>query len=286
MARKAGWRIVLRIEDLDSPRVKPGVIEQTIETLAWLGMDWDEGPIVQSDDLSPFIEAMEQLAAMGRVFACDLTRSEIEAAASAPQQGVHETRFPEHLRPAEMAKRFDDRERGWRFLVQPGIVEFEDAFLGPQRVDPAQTVGDFVVWTKRGQPAYQLAVVVDDARQGVNEVVRGDDLLDSTGRQILLRRALGLGRAGGDDVRYTHLPMVVGEDGRRLAKRHGDTRITHYREQGVEPERIVGLLGEWCGLGPREPMSAGEFLRRFDLHTMPRSQVVFRPGDERWIQKS
>lgn len=279
MARQAGWRIVLRIEDLDSPRVKEGVIEQTIETLAWLGLDWDEGPIIQSEDLSAYTRAMERLAEMGRAFVCDLTRGQIEAAASAPQQGVHETRFPEHLRPTEMADRFEARSSGWRFVVEAGEVEFDDGFLGAQRVNPSQTVGDFVVWTKRGQPAYQLAVVVDDADQGVTEVVRGDDLLDSTGRQILLQKALGLT----PQPRYTHLPMVVGEDGRRLAKRHGDTRLTHYRELGAEGERIVGLIAEWCGLGPREAMSAGEFLRRFDLHKMPEGRVVFRPGDEQWI---
>ena len=279
MARQSGWRIVLRVEDLDSPRVKPGVIEQTIDTLSWLGLDWDEGPIIQSDDLSAYGAAMEQLASLKRVFPCDLTRSEIEAAASAPQQGVHETRFPPKLRPTDYPDQFFPRTKGWRFVVDPGEIEFEDTLLGKQSSDPSQTVGDFVVWTKRGQPAYQLAVVVDDADQGVTQIVRGDDLLDSSARQILLRRALCLS----PEPTYTHLSMVVGEDGRRLAKRHGDTRLTHYRQQGAGPDRIVGLIGSWCGMGPPQPMSAKEFLRRFNLHNIPQEQVVFRPGDEQWI---
>ncbi len=279
LARQSGWRIVLRIEDLDSPRVKPGVIEQTIDILAWLGLDWDEGPIIQSEDLAAYSQAMERLAERSLVFPCDLTRSEIEAAASAPQQGVHETRFPPSLRPTHRPESFEPRSSGWRFVVDPADIAFEDRLLGIQTSDPSQTVGDFVVWTKRGEPAYQLAVVVDDALQGVTQIVRGDDLLDSTARQILLRRALQLA----PEPTYTHLSMVVGEDGRRLAKRHGDTRLTHYRTLGAPPEKIVGLIGSWCGMGPLASMSAQEFLRRFKLHKMPQEQVVFRPGDEQWI---
>ena len=122
--------------------------------------------------------------------------------------------------------------------------------------DIAATTGDFLVATKEGLPSYQLAVVVDDARQRIDRIVRGDDLLGSTHRQLLLQQRLGIA----PPPEYYHLPLVVGADGRRLAKRHGDSRISHYRELGVTPERIIGLLAEWCGLGPRREQTAAEFL--------------------------
>lgn len=287
LARQRGWRVVLRIEDLDGPRVKPEAITGCIETLRWLGLDWDEGPIVQTDDLGPHRSAMARLARAGCVFPTKLTRREIAAAASAPHDGSDTSTsndmggdvvFPRSLRPPLGPVAFADEATDWRFVVEDGTVGFEDAFAGEQSIEPAKTIGDFVVWTRREQPAYQLAVVVDDARQGVTQVIRGDDLLDSTARQLLLLDALGLPRPR----EYWHLPLVIGEDGRRLAKRHGDTRLDHYREAGVEPERVIGLLAEWCGLG-REPMSARVFSDRFDADTMPQTRITFRAEDDRWL---
>ena len=279
LARQRGWRVVLRIEDLDTPRVKAGAIEETIETLAWLGLDWDEGPFVQSDDVEVYREAMRRLVSRGRVYACGLSRGEVEAAASAPQEGVHEVRFGRELRPEAMNARFDDEATNWRLVVDEGVVEFVDGFCGATRVDVVGEVGDFVVWTRRGQPAYQLAVVVDDARQCVTEVVRGDDLLGSAGRQVLVQEALGFGRR----PRYTHLPLVRGADGRRLAKRHGDTRLSTYRQAGVSAEAIVGLLARWSGIEGGAAMSAAEFAAKFVLERMPREDVVFGKEDEAWL---
>lgn len=283
LARLGGWRIVLRIEDLDGPRVKPGAIEATIRTLAWLGMDWDDGPFVQSDDLRPYRDAMTALAAAALVYPCELTRAQIESAASAPQEGAHETPFPAELRPPNVRPGpFDVEETNWRLVVGPNPVAFEDDFAGPQRHSPASTVGDFIVWTRRGQPSYQLAVVVDDHRQGVTRVVRGDDLLDSAARQMMLYNMLGYAAP----PRYTHLPLVKGPDGRRLAKRHGDTRVESYRARGVSAERVVGLMAAWCGILPREkpaPMSPAEFRERLDLRTIPREPIVCTAEDDRWL---
>lgn len=281
LARRRGWRVVMRVEDLDTPRVKAGAVGQTLGTLAWLGLDWDGEPEIQSEHAAGHEAAMGKLARAGRVYPCELTRSEIEAAASAPQEGSGEVRFPPELRPGELgAGTFKDRGTNWRFVVEPGTVAFDDAFRGEQRINPDEAIGDFVVWTKRGQAAYQLAVVVDDARAGVTEVVRGDDLLGSAARQLLLYRALGLG----PEPRYTHLPLVRGADGRRLAKRHGDTRLAGYRERGVAPERIVGLCGYWSGIGERrEPMDAAAFRERFSLGRMPPHDAVFGPEDEAWV---
>lgn len=283
LARREGWRIVLRIEDLDGPRVKPEAVEGTIDTLRWLGIDWDHGPIVQSHDLEPYRAAMTTLAASALAYPCELSRAEIEGAASAPQEGSHETPFPASLRPPIGPRRFDVESSNWRFVVGPEAVEFADTFAGPQRHIPSQTVGDFVIWTRRSQPSYQLAVVVDDSRQGITQVLRADDLLDSASRQLLLYRALGLA----PEPAYTHLPLVKGPDGRRLAKRHGDTRLDTYRARGVTPERVIGLVARWCGLaapdGERSPMPAAEFRDRLDLRTIPTQPVLFSAEDDQWL---
>ena len=281
LARRSGWKIILRIEDLDGPRVKPGAIEGTIEILRWLGMDWDEGPIVQSHDLEPYRAAMRTLAGVGLAYPCELTRAQIEAAASAPQEGTGESVFPASLRPEIRCRAFDDEMTNWRLVVPDEAVRFDDEFAGAQARNPATSVGDFVVWTKRGQPSYQLAVVVDDARQGVTRVVRGDDLIDSAARQILLYRALRLAKS---IPSYTHLPLVVGADGKRLAKRHGDTRLDSYRAAGVSAGRVIALVARWCGMQVREGMSSEEFREALDLRRIPSRPAVFGEEDDRWLR--
>lgn len=284
LARRRGWRIVLRIEDLDGPRIRPEAAQSIIDTLAWLGIDWDEGPFVQSEEPEPYLEAMRALAEGGRAFPCALTRGQIARAASAPQEGSHELRCPASLRPPSWERRFVLAESNWRFLVPDAPVGFADGFAGPQSPNPAELIGDFIVWTKRGLPAYQLAVVVDDHRQGVTQVVRGDDLLDSAARQLLIYRALGLK----PEPEYWHLPLVIGPDGKRLAKRHGDSRVDGYRLSGVPVEAVVGLIGAWCGLrgGKRAPLSTAEFLSGFDPALLSGSPVVFTPEDDAWLRSA
>lgn len=282
LARRRGWRILLRIEDLDGPRVKADAADLAIDLMRWLGLDWDGEVLVQSRDLEPYRDAMRTLARRGLVFACDLTRSQIQDAASAPHGSDGEVRFPPDLRPGRAnanAWRFDQEDTNYRFLVPPEEVVVEDEIAGRTTHRPWEEIGDFVVWTKRAVPAYQLAVVVDDARQGVTEVVRGDDLLPSAARQTLLYRALGL-----TPPRWWHLPLVVGEDGRRLAKRHGDTRVASYREAGVTPERVIALLARRSGIPDAgEAMTARAFRERFDPATLPASPTVFSGADHRWL---
>lgn len=283
LARQQGWRVVLRIEDLDTPRVKPGAIDQTIDELAWLGLDWDEGPIIQSADLAPYRLAMASLARAQLVYPCGLSRSEIERAASAPHEDGHDTPFPPSLRPPGRPTRFDRPDINWRLVVTPREVVIDDRFAGRVAIDPGQSVGDFVVWTQRGTPAYQLAVVVDDARQGINRIVRGDDLLDSTARQALIRRGLGIGC---EPITW-HLPLIRGEDGRRLAKRHGDTRIDHYRQRGVPAGRIIALVARWCGIRDAGgAMSADQFARGLDVSRMSPADITFSQEDDRWLTAS
>lgn len=295
LAKQRGWRCVMRMEDLDGPRVKPEASAEALDVLAWLGLTWDGPMLRQSDDLLPYSEALGRLSQAGLIYPCQCTRKEIAAAQSAPHEDDHELRYPGTCRPTrdaatpghaalpfgpDQSPDAANAPTAYRVIVPDGPIDFHDQIHGPQSVDVQQQVGDFVVATKQNLPAYQLAVVVDDARQGVTDIVRGDDLLRSTPRQLLLMRMLGLF----DPMRYYHVPLVRGHDGHRLAKRHGDTRLTYYRQQGVGADRIVGLLACWCGIidSPR-PMSADAFADGFDLDHLPREDVVFTKEYEQWL---
>lgn len=280
LARREGWHLLMRIEDLDGPRVKPEAAAALLHTLAWLGLDHDGAPLVQSADLEPYRAAMRALAADGRVYACALTRREIEKAVRAPHAAEHELRFPPELRPDDpTAHAFDDERTNYRLRLEPEAIEVRDGVASTRTHAPFDEIGDFVVWTKRGVPAYQLAVVVDDARTGVTDVMRGDDLLPSAARQVVVYRALGL-----EPPRWWHLPLVLGEDGRRLAKRHGDTRLDTYRAAGVRAERLVGLLACWCGVVDRpRAMSAADFREGLDLARLSRDPVTFTKDDHAWL---
>ena len=277
LARQNGQDILLRIEDLDTPRTKAGAADIAIDTLAWLGLDWDRRVADQASDLAPFADALSRLCEQGLAYPSDHTRAELEAL-SAPHETDHELRAPPSIRPAEMHHAFDP-QRAWRFATPPGDVPFHDRFCGPTIHNPHDEVGDFLLWTKNGFPSYQLAVTVDDHRQGVTHIVRGADLLPSTSRQLLLRRALALE----PEPEWLHLPLVRGADNRRLAKRHGDTRLESYRSRGVPPERIVALLARWSGTDLGPAATAREFADAFDIATMPTRDPLFRDEDHEWL---
>ncbi len=262
-ARAQGGRVLLRVEDLDQPRVKPGAVETMIDELRWLGFDWDGEVAVQSARRELYRAAHGKLA--GRLFSCRCTRGDIAAFQSAPHEEDQELRYPGTCRGSTASG------LAWRFRVEPGRVEFTDRLFGLQSIDVAGTVGDFVAAKTPDQPAYQLAVVVDDLAQGVTEVVRGDDLLASTARQVILLRALGH-----EPPAYGHVPLVVGPDGRRLAKRHGDARIASLRERGVPAERIIGILAEGSGLGAGDATPAC-LVKKWSWDRVSRERVVLTP---------
>jgi glutamyl-tRNA synthetase len=288
VARQRGWRVLLRIEDIDGPRIKRGADRGLIEDLKWLGVDWDEGPVYQSARLGAYREAIERLIAAGKAYPCVCSRKEVEAAASAPHAEDGAAVYPGtcrgRFRSMAEAERAAGRPACVRFEVPDEGVEFEDGFAGLKRFEVARELGDFVIAKADGTPAYQLAVVVDDAEMGVDRVVRGDDLLDSTPRQILIYRALGMAEK---IPQYWHLPLVVGEDGRRLAKRHGDTRLATYRERGVKSERVIALLARWSGVADvGEGETAADLVKSFRLEHVPKKQIGFSGAEDRWLRNA
>ncbi len=285
LARQHDWSLILRIEDLDHPRVKPETIDQARRDLSWLGIDWDEEVPVQTTDLDPCRQALVTLGKAGKIFACNKTRREIEC--SAPQEGDASVVYPAAMRPADAGKIVanPDPSCSWRLLVEDGDEVVNDVIAGTHTFNLSRSPGDFPVWTAprrtggTGGPTYQMAVVVDDARQGVTDVLRGNDLLDSAARQQVLYRTLGLSAPT-----WWHVPLVRGPDGRRLAKRHGDTRVEMYRQRGCAPHQIIGLMAYWCGLtSTRQTLSADEFCDAMDLSCLPREDVTLTDEDVRWL---
>jgi glutamyl-tRNA synthetase len=272
-ARAAGGRFLLRIEDLDRARCRPQFLEELYRDLAWLGLDWDEPPLIQSQRDDVYREALEKLERAGRIYPCFCTRAEIARAASAPHGlGEEGPRYPgtcAGLDSEAVAERARTRVPALRFRTAPGEWCFEDGLHGRSCQDVATGVGDFVVRRNDGVASYQLAVVVDDAASGITDVLRGDDLLSSTPRQLQIHEALGL-----EPPRFWHVPLVLGEDGKRLAKREGAFAIAELRERGPPVERVLGLLAAWSGLGDGGPVSLEELVARFHPERLPRSPVV------------
>jgi glutamyl-tRNA synthetase len=274
-AHSQGMKMSLRIEDIDSPRVKQGAAKQAEEDLKWLGLDWDDGPIVQSERLPLYESVLAELKRQELVYPCTCTRADVAAAASAPHAEHEGPVYPGTCagRAVTAAAKLEAEGKpfAWRYRVIDSPA-FTDGFAGEVRIDLKQVGGDFVVWKSAGTPAYQLAVVADDIDMGITEVVRGDDLLPSTPRQLLLYRALGK-----PPPRFVHVPLVVGPDGRRLAKRHGDTRLATFRDDGVAPERLIGLLAWSCGWTANgESITARELLPRFRLGAIPKEPFAWR----------
>ena len=268
-ARSAGGRFLLRIEDLDPDRSRPEWEQRQLAQLRALGLDWDGVPVRQSGRLELYRDALADLERRGRVYPCFCTRAEIRAAASAPHgespaDALAEGAYPgtcRRLDPVTRARRLARGDRhALRFAAEAEPVSFTDRIAGPVRT----VVDDFVLRRSDGVLAYQLAVVVDDAEQGVDEVVRGADLLDSTGRQILLMGALGL-RAPS----YAHVPLVMGPDGRRLAKRHGTAAGPD------EPGAALAWLADSLGIHPpRPPLRAADLLADFSPRAIPAEPVT------------
>jgi glutamyl-tRNA synthetase len=274
-ARHADGRAILRIEDLDATRSRADASEGALVDLRWLGFDWDEGPdvggpgapYVQSQRSSFYEAVIAQLKATESIYPCTCTRADIERAASAPHPEDEGPNYPGTCahRAVSDASALADHPFAWRFRVAPGAVVWDDLFLGPMELDPSRAGGDFIVGRQGVGPSYQLAVVADDAGMGVNQVIRGNDLVSSTPRQILLYRRLGWPRP-----RFGHVPLAIGGDGRRLAKRDGSLKLATLRDAGVDPRRLIGCLVHTCGWSSSIiPSWPADWIDRFDPASIP-----------------
>ena len=257
-ARSQDARFLVRMEDLDTGRVRERFYDEQLHDLAMLGLDWD-GPVVrQSDRLERYAGAVEALAAQGAIYECWCTRAEIREAASAPHGPLPEGFYPGTCRRLTEAERAEREESGrpaaLRLDGRAEEIAFDDLLHGPT----TGPVDDFVLWRGDGTPAYQLAVVVDDADQGVDQVVRGDDLIDSTPRQILLQRLLDL-----PEPAYAHVPLVLGPDGQRLAKRHGAVTL-----EDMTPDHALAWMSASLNISP-------PLLENFDPERLPREPTTW-----------
>ena len=274
-ARSAGARFLVRVEDLDRSRVRPGIEEAQLDDLRAIGLGWD-GPVVrQSERTALYEEAIARLDSEGLIYPCYCTRKEIRAAASAPHGISAADRYPGTCRELTKAERAEKEAAGrppaLRVRTEGESISFEDVALGHQEYG----TDDFVVRRNDGAPAYQLAVVVDDADQGVGEVVRGADLVDSTPRQILLYRLLGL-----PTPQYAHVPLVLGPDGQRLAKRHGAVTLADRATMGEGPEDVLAWMARSLDLAePGEKPDINDLLARFDPKKLSRKPTVWSPEE-------
>jgi glutamyl-tRNA synthetase len=265
----------MRVEDLDAQRVKPGLEERQLADLRAIGIDWDGAVVRQSERLDLYADALARLDRDGLLYPCWCTRAEIREAASAAHGPLPEGAYPgtcRDLTAAECAEReASGRPPALRLRADAERVAFADRLLGEQE----GIVDDFVVRRGDGTPAYNLAVVVDDALQGVGEVVRGADLVDSTPRQLLLARLLGL-----DAPRHAHVPLVLGPDRARLAKRHGAVTLADRTALGQTPAQVVGWMAASVGLAaPDEPVSAAVLVDRFEPALIPTAPTVLSPEE-------
>lgn len=261
-ARANGGSLVLRNEDLDRSRCKPEFVSAMLEDLRWFGFDWQEGPdrggpcspYTQSERLESYRAAFEQLRSRGFVYPCFCSRQDVLRALQAPHAGDDEPIYPGTCRTADWRFTTDKMEAvpqgpvssgvkghsslgrppNWRFRVPDGeLISFVDGHYGTRQFVGGKDFGDFVVWRQDDLPAYQLAVVADDAAMRITEVVRGEDLLKSTARQLLLYRALAL-----EAPRFYHCPLVTDDSGSRLAKRHDALSLRTLRSRGLTPEHL------------------------------------------------
>ena len=256
-ARVGGGRVLLRVEDLDPQRSRRAYAELILRDLEWLGMDYDEGPVFQSSRGERYASVLDELRARGLVYPCWCSRADVHHAVGAPHLG-EEARYPGTCARSPASASVDGRAPAWRLRAPARTYAWDDLVLGPQRAR-ADAYGDVVVRRADGAFGYQLAVAIDDAEMGVTRVVRGEDLVSSTPRQLALYEMLG--RAA---PRFGHVPLVRDDEGKRLAKRTPSTTVAGLRDAGEDARTVVGMLAASLGwaaqgarLSPRDLLDLG-----------------------------
>jgi glutamyl-tRNA synthetase len=277
-ARSQGGEIILRIEDLDQARAKDEWARGIQEDLAWLGLDWDGDVVLQSEHLDEALAAAAKLVSAGQVYPCVCSRREVREAASAPHEDPSklwgEVNYPGTCRglfsSIQEAEKSTGRKATLRFLVPHEPIEVHDAFLGRRSYALPDHGGDFVVMRRDAQPAYQLGVVVEDARLGVTEVLRGDDLLVSAARQQVLQQALGF-----PTPKWIHVPLVRGFDGDRLAKRAGSTSLAKLRDEGLQPADLIAWVARSAGIKEFPGEGPASYLSAFSIQNVPKAPATW-----------
>ena len=289
-ARRAGSTFVMRVEDLDEPRTVEEAVSGNLEELRWLGLDWDEGPDVggphdpyrQSERHELYRRALDDLVQRDLLFECYLSRRELRELSSAPHgeapvYGERERSENEQVREQKAA---EGKKPSLRLRAPELDLRFHDALYGPQRFDARKEVGDVVLRRADDAWAYQFAVVVDDVAMEIEEVVRGADLLHSTASQLLVYLALGRRPPS-----FLHVPLLLDESGERLAKRRGSLTLAGLREEGVAPDRVIGLLAYTLGLLERpRPLDMTEMLAIFAVDRLHLEPFTLRPEDLEWLR--
>jgi glutamyl-tRNA synthetase len=280
-ARRHGGTMLLRIEDTDVERSKQHHAEQIVSSLQWLGIDWDEGPVYQSDRLDRYRERAEELVATGKAYRCYCSVEELEAERAAAEQANLNYRYSGRCRSrAEAgAEQPLDLPHVIRFKVEPGPITFQDLIRGDMHFE-GELIDDFVLLRSDNNPTYHLSVTVDDVDMEITHVARGDDHLSNTPKHILLFRAFGA-----PVPVFAHLPLILGGDRKRLSKRTGATSAEEYRDMGIVPQALFNFL-VFLGWNPgdeREILTAAESAQLFDLSDVNKAPAVFDPEKLLWM---
>ena len=277
-AKKHGGQFVLRIEDTDLERSTKESVNAILQGMEWLDLDYDQGPFYQTERFEHYDAAIERLMENGLAYRCNCSRERLEALREEQMQNKQKPRYDGHCRNREISA---DEPHVIRFRnPDSGDVVFQDHIRGEVRFSNSE-LDDLIIRRTDGSPTYNLTVVIDDADMEITHVIRGDDHLNNTPRQINLLQALGL-----PVPEYAHVPMILGDDGARLSKRHGAVSVIQYREEGYLPEALLNYLvrlGWSCG--DQELFSTEEMIRLFDLRDVNRAPSSFNTEKLQWINQ-
>ena len=279
-ARHCGGTFILRIEDTDKERSTNESVQAILEGIAWMGLDYDEGPVYQSDRLERYKEVIDQLLDAGQAYRCYCTREELDKVREEQRAQGIKPRYNRHCRDQHNPER-PDVESVIRFKNPlEGSVQFDDAIRG-QIVISNEELDDLVITRANGTPTYNFAVVVDDIDMGITHVIRGDDHVNNTPRQINIFEVLGAALPI-----FVHVPMIVGEDGQRLSKRHGAVSVLQYRDEGFLPEALQNYLIRlgWSS-GDQEIFSLDEMISSFDIQDVNRAASAFDVDKLKWLNQ-
>jgi len=277
-ARKHGGKFILRIEDTDLERSTAESVNAILEGMTWLGLEYDEGPFYQTDRFDRYDEVIEKLLAEGKAYRCSCSKARLDALREEQMARKEKPRYDGHCRNREVSP---DEPHVIRFRnPEEGEVIIDDLIRGRIIVSNRE-LDDLILRRSDGSPTYNLTVVVDDWDMGITHVIRGDDLINNTPRQINIHKALGA-----PIPKYAHVPMILGEDGSRLSKRHGATSVMEYRKLGYLPEALLNYLVRlgWSH-GDQEIFSIDEMIEYFELENVHRAPSTFNPEKLLWLNQ-